>query len=220
MQPTNAELETLALLLALWGGLHSLLASDAVSARLMRAAGLSESGYRRLYVAVSIVTFTPVMLYEHALHTAPLLTVNAQVVPRLVLAAGAVVLLLGGALQYDPLAFVGLRASPPSASLRVGWAGRVVRHPWYCATLMLVWARAVDAATVVTAAVLSLYLILGTLHEERRLVREFGDAYRQYQRTSPMLAPTGPLGRALRRSVDGRRSAPDNEPRRDPTVQG
>jgi len=36
---------------------------------------------------------------------------------------------------------------------------------------------------------LSVYLYVGTFFEERRLVHEFGDAYREYQRQVPRLIP-------------------------------
>jgi protein-S-isoprenylcysteine O-methyltransferase Ste14 len=43
--------------------------------------------------------------------------------------------------------------------------------------------------------VLSVYLYVGTFFEERRLVREFGDDYRAYQRQVPRLIPwRGPVG--------------------------
>jgi protein-S-isoprenylcysteine O-methyltransferase Ste14 len=37
--------------------------------------------------------------------------------------------------------------------------------------------------------VLSIYLYVGTFFEERRLVAEFGDDYREYQRQVPRLIP-------------------------------
>ncbi|MDP3480639.1 MAG: hypothetical protein Q8R88_12775 [Desulfoprunum sp.] len=38
-------------------------------------------------------------------------------------------------------------------------------------------------------ALLSAYLIIGTILEERKLVVEYGDIYRTYQRQVPMLLP-------------------------------
>ena len=40
-----------------------------------------------------------------------------------------------------------------------------------------------------TNIVLSLYLVIGAFLEERKLLREFGDAYRQYQNRVSMLLP-------------------------------
>jgi protein-S-isoprenylcysteine O-methyltransferase Ste14 len=38
----------------------------------------------------------------------------------------------------------------------------------------------------------TLYIYLGSIHEERRLVREFGRAYQEYQRQVPRLLPFWP----------------------------
>lgn len=36
---------------------------------------------------------------------------------------------------------------------------------------------------------LSLYLVIGALYEERKLVLEFGQAYQEYRERTPMLIP-------------------------------
>ena len=36
---------------------------------------------------------------------------------------------------------------------------------------------------------LTLYIVVGAVFEERKLVREFGDVYVEYQRRVPMLVP-------------------------------
>jgi protein-S-isoprenylcysteine O-methyltransferase Ste14 len=37
--------------------------------------------------------------------------------------------------------------------------------------------------------VLTIYLVVGAYYEERKLVREFGEAYTSYQQKTPMLIP-------------------------------
>jgi protein-S-isoprenylcysteine O-methyltransferase Ste14 len=46
-----------------------------------------------------------------------------------------------------------------------------------------------DLARLVTAACLTLYFIVGSRLEETRLVRVFGDTYREYQKAVPALLP-------------------------------
>jgi protein-S-isoprenylcysteine O-methyltransferase Ste14 len=48
---------------------------------------------------------------------------------------------------------------------------------------------------------LTLYLILGAIYEERKLVREFGEQYTRYQERVPMLIPG--LGRKKPAIGDG-----------------
>ncbi len=52
-------------------------------------------------------------------------------------------------------------------------------------------------AVLLTNPVLTAYLVIGTFLEERKLVVEFGDQYRQYQREVPMLFPVKWMKKAL-----------------------
>ena len=65
----------------------------------------------------------------------------------------------------------------------------VIRHPWYTGLVLLLWARDLDVSGLVASGVLTVYILVGTLLEERKLVREFGDAYRGYQRRVSMFVP-------------------------------
>jgi protein-S-isoprenylcysteine O-methyltransferase Ste14 len=68
----------------------------------------------------------------------------------------------------------------------------LIRHPWYLGALFFIWSD--DATITVTSLIvdllLTIYVVCGTLLEERKLVVELGDAYRQYQKQVPMLFPT------------------------------
>jgi protein-S-isoprenylcysteine O-methyltransferase Ste14 len=65
----------------------------------------------------------------------------------------------------------------------------IVRHPWYLAVFILLWARDLNLAGFIISVILSAYLLIGTLLEERKLVREFGEKYKAYQRQVSMLIP-------------------------------
>jgi protein-S-isoprenylcysteine O-methyltransferase Ste14 len=73
----------------------------------------------------------------------------------------------------------------------------VIRHPWYAGLILLLWARDLDIAGLIVSGVLTVYIFVGTLLEERKLVHEFGDAYREYQRRVSMFVPIKWLGSAL-----------------------
>lgn len=73
---------------------------------------------------------------------------------------------------------------------------RWVRHPLYFLGLVVIWLTPqMTVNQLALFAVLSIYLYVGTFFEERRLVNEFGDDYRAYQRQVPRLIPwRGPVG--------------------------
>ncbi|MFB3896832.1 MAG: isoprenylcysteine carboxylmethyltransferase family protein [bacterium] len=74
-----------------------------------------------------------------------------------------------------------------------------VRHPLYFYMLVLIWSTPELRVDRLLFNVLwTVWVILGTYLEERDLVTEFGDKYRQYQKIVPMLIPwRGPVGRNL-----------------------
>ena len=67
---------------------------------------------------------------------------------------------------------------------------RWVRHPLYGLFLVLLWACPdVTADRILFAVLFTAWLVVGTRLEERDLVRQFGESYREYQRRVPMLVP-------------------------------
>ena len=68
-----------------------------------------------------------------------------------------------------------------------------VRHPLYTFSLVLIWACPHCTLDRLLFGVLwTVWIVLGTVLEERDLVLEFGDRYRAYQRDVPMLVPWRP----------------------------
>ena len=65
----------------------------------------------------------------------------------------------------------------------------MTRHPWYLATMLLIWARQMDVSAIIVNVILTAYLVIGTYLEEKKLVREFGENYRNYQQKVSMLIP-------------------------------
>jgi len=66
---------------------------------------------------------------------------------------------------------------------------RYVRHPWYALALVIVWTRDMDEVRLVSALCVSLYLWLGSLLEERKLLRLHGDGYARYRERVNGLIP-------------------------------
>ncbi len=65
----------------------------------------------------------------------------------------------------------------------------LVRHPWYTAVFFLLWARDLDPAAVIVNSVLTVYVIIGTHLEERKLIAVFGQTYQEYQKEVSMFFP-------------------------------
>ena len=86
-----------------------------------------------------------------------------------------------------------LRVEPsPSMPLTIRGPYRWVRHPLYLFMIVLFWAYpSLTADRVLFNILWTIWVVIGTILEERDLVEDFGDAYRDYQANVPMLVPHG-----------------------------
>jgi len=67
---------------------------------------------------------------------------------------------------------------------------RWVRHPLYLFCLLMIWAYPhMTMDRVLFNVLFTVWIVVGTVLEERDLVVAFGDSYREYQRKVPMLLP-------------------------------
>ncbi len=67
---------------------------------------------------------------------------------------------------------------------------KYVRHPLYFGMLLGMWATPVMSVTHLLFAIgITIYVVIGTRLEEKDLVKEFGDTYKNYQKSKPMLVP-------------------------------
>jgi len=105
---------------------------------------------------------------------------------------------VAGARHYSMLQFLGIQqirkesarsAMTASGDLDDTGVLGLVRHPWYVAVFILLWTSDLNGAAITVNLVLSAYLIVGTLLEERKLVIEFGEEYRRYQDRVSMFIP-------------------------------
>lgn len=186
---------SLILVVLLWGIVHSLLASTAIKEFLRRMLGDgSRKFYRLFYNIFAVVSILPVLYLMLTLPDDPLYQVPA---PFGILMRVAQLLSVGllfiSVFQTDLLSFVGLRQlfeQEKTGKLIVHGLYRYVRHPLYTFSLLILWLSpnmSVNAFIVYLA--LTIYVLIGIIFEERKLVREFGREYEEYRSMTPMLVP-------------------------------
>ncbi len=182
-----------------WCSVHSALISITVTDFLRQRFPDGFRYYRIFYNLFAILTLVPVMLYSNSLRSVVVFEWHGawRIIP-IIFGATALFFFVAGARRYDFLQFVGLRqandgqacnALTEDCSLDTGGILSVVRHPWYTGALLVIWARPLDMAAILTNLVLSAYLILGTMLEERKLILAFGEQYVDYQQRVSMLLP-------------------------------
>ena len=66
---------------------------------------------------------------------------------------------------------------------------RFVRHPWYFFGLILIWTRDMSVTTLLSSMFITLYFLVGSRLEEKKLLVYHGDTYRRYMARVPGLIP-------------------------------
>jgi len=185
---------------AIYGLVHSVLASLWAKARARSWLGpLGQRTYRLMYNLFAVVSFLPVLALVAALPDQTLYSIPFPWV-ILTLAGQALALLtvLAGVLQTGMWSFLGVQqllqtASDEAPRLVVRGLYRWVRHPLYTAGLVFIWLTPVITLNLLALYIgLSIYLVVGAIVEERKLLVEFGQAYAEYRRRTPMLIPFPP----------------------------
>jgi protein-S-isoprenylcysteine O-methyltransferase Ste14 len=157
--------------------------------------------YRLVFNLVALVTLIPVVVYGESIRGQVVFRWEGlMVIFQMLVLATSVLLFVAGARHYDRLQFLGLRQIRTGASPSVltetgrldmtGILG-ITRHPWYLGGILFMWVayRSLDVSTLVTNIVLTIYLIVGTVLEERKLLMEYSEEYRRYQNRVSMLVP-------------------------------
>jgi protein-S-isoprenylcysteine O-methyltransferase Ste14 len=182
----------------LWGAAHSLLASHAAKDLLRRFSGPVAFNrlYRFSYNFFSLASLFPIAAMLATFPDRPLYSIPSPWVYITSVTQGlALMMLIATIMQTGPLEFLGLAQlteigeSKPPVLVTDGWYA-YLRHPLYFALLLLFWLipeMTINRLAVI--ATLTIYLVIGAYFEERKLLKDFGEAYIEYRSRTPMLLP-------------------------------
>jgi protein-S-isoprenylcysteine O-methyltransferase Ste14 len=185
----------LIIFIALWGLVHSLLASLRFKDFLRHALGDGVMRfYRLLYNIFSVISIAPVLYLMLTLPDRALYQVPSPWSYVMRIGQGISILFLFVAvLQTDIFSFVGLRQlieEEKKRELVTNGFYRFVRHPLYTFSLLLLWlSPTMTVSSFVVYVAFTLYILIGIYFEERKLLQDFGQAYATYKSVTPMLLP-------------------------------
>jgi methanethiol S-methyltransferase len=180
-----------------YGLLHSLLASERAKALARRAFGpAADHWYRLAFNVLAGAALVPGSALLLWLPDSPLYEFASPWRWLALLGqAGALAGMVYAVWLTGAWHFLGLRqiaGGTGDASGRLVLAGlyRVVRHPIYTLGLVVMWLTPRMTVNVFALfAAFTVYIVIGTFFEERRLVREHGENYREDRRRVPRLIP-------------------------------
>lgn len=187
------------ILLGLFAVQHTVMARPGFKRWLTRM--IPPAAERSTFVLASSLVLL-LLLLEWRPISQPVWTVTA---PAAQLAIGAVfwlgwVIVLLGSFMIDHLDLFGLRQvylnlvgrQYKPVPFQVGWLYRYVRHPLMFGFLLAFWATpAMTVGHLLFALATTGYIIVGTMFEERDLMRFHGDTYREYRKRVWGFLPLG-----------------------------
>jgi methanethiol S-methyltransferase len=180
-----------------WSVLHSWLAAFSTKSRFQQVFGEGIRRYYRLiYIFIAVMTLLPILALVVFLPARVLWVIPPPwLFLTLILQGLALLGLLMTVLQVDSLAFIGLRqlrqpdAEETNTLVTRGFY-RWVRHPLYFFSMVIFWFFPIMTdLTLAFFIVSSLYFIIGTIPEERKLLEIYGETYRSYQKEVPRIIP-------------------------------
>ena len=156
--------------------------------------------FRIFYIILSFILLVPLIKYTSAIDNEVINIYNPFfTIARYILMIGALLMFFWAFFfNYDSLSFFGIRqamnfkktkeTNRSDELKRKGLLG-ITRHPMYLALIIYLWCQTFRMTDIIVNTVLTIYVIIGTLLEEKKLVLEFGDTYTKYQNEIPMLIP-------------------------------
>ena len=188
----------------IWALLHSLTAAARPKQVFRQIMGepAYEGLYRFLYNLFSIITILPMLyLLSTQVPATPVWTLSAPF--NILFNAIQLIGLAGLAIalwQTDIWDFAGLRQAlhylssdtklALSSRLVTNGTYRLVRHPLYFFSLLILWFNPqMNLRSLIFTIASTLYFWLGSIYEERKLLALFGEEYKRYQQQTPRLLP-------------------------------
>ncbi|MEE8393142.1 MAG: isoprenylcysteine carboxylmethyltransferase family protein [Rhodospirillales bacterium] len=181
---------------------HSLLASNCLKSRLNTVFG---SYYRLCYNLFAALHFAAVIAVGRIHVEAGGYQFNTNSGYALIaLQVLGWIVLIWGCKGYDWGLFAGFKQirdrrlglnEAETEPLVMAGLHRYVRHPIYSGVFLILWGWADGERALATAVWGSVYLLVGTCFEERKLLDLYGQAYRDYRQRVPAFIPW--KGRAI-----------------------
>jgi len=189
----------LAVFLIIWCVVHSAMISVHFTDYVKSKFGRKFRFYRLFFNVVAAASLTPLGLYAYSMQSQPIFHWEGYLrICQIIMLVIVVLLFFAGARHYSILQLLGIRQLKEGILYNVlnehteldttGILG-VIRHPWYAAVIVLIWARSLDASAILVNVIFTGYLVIGSFLEEQKLILEFGEKYREYQRKVSMFVP-------------------------------
>lgn len=172
--------------------IHSVLALTSIKNHFF-SMGISPMRYRLLYNIIALITLIPIIVYSSWINSEYVISPgNLTKYTGLLLAGWGVVIVRLAFKSYDTKAFLGLHNLEKENEFTTSGLLKYVRHPLYSGSILGVMGYFLytpKLSTLISTGMIILYFLIGIRFEEKKLIAQFGQAYLDYKKNTPMLIP-------------------------------
>lgn len=175
--------------------LHSVFASSAFKGRAQHWMHGHYKFYRLYYTLFAAISFVAILTYQVTMSSYKLFmpTATSLVLGMAIAFLGLAVMCVCIVKYFMQLSGLkGLIENTNTNKLMISGIHKIVRHPLYAGTFVFIWGLLVIfpvASLLIANTIITIYTLIGLHLEEKKLEKEFGEAYRLYKKQVPMLIP-------------------------------
>lgn len=155
--------------------------------------------YRLTYNLLAIILLIPLLWFMHQT-PGPLIWQWSGLLAWLMrgFTVAAILGFIWSLKSYDNMVFLGwtqwrnrhtAETAEESEQLHISTLHRFVRHPWYFFVLVILWTQNLHLAQLLVYGLITIYLVIGSRIEERKLIVHYGQVYKEYCQQVPGLIP-------------------------------
>lgn len=175
--------------------LHSVLASSRIKRAFEIWLGGRYRYYRLAYTIFAAVGLVAILIFQYTIETTLLWEPRAvaYLAGGILAVTGIIVMAICVKKYFYQLSGVqSVCDAGPAGVLRTDGIHQWMRHPLYAGTLLFVWGLFIVFPymnNLIAVVLLTIYVYIGIVLEERKLLIIYGEQYESYRRNVPMLIP-------------------------------
>jgi protein-S-isoprenylcysteine O-methyltransferase Ste14 len=175
--------------------LHSLFAALSVKKIIAQWSGKYFTYYRLLYSIYSLIFLIFLLQYQIGKKETVLFFVSPvlRIASIILILAGLIVMILSALRYFIPVTGFAIFTKRKAGDILFdrGIHG-VIRHPLYAGTLLLIWGLFLFfpfISNLIACLIITMYTFIGIKLEEKKLLVQFGEAYKLYCQRVSMIIP-------------------------------
>jgi protein-S-isoprenylcysteine O-methyltransferase Ste14 len=179
----------------LFCALHSVFASSIFKQWAAPLMGVQYKYYRLYYSFFAVLSFAAIIIYLLNINSYKLFTSTKLTIMTGIAATAGGIAIMGICVAKYFMQLSGLKGlihNKTNNELMITGVHKVVRHPLYAGTFIFIWGLLIlfpSLSLFISDAMITLYTLIALRFEEKKLEKEFGDAYRVYKEKVPMIIP-------------------------------